>query len=211
LTHRPAYSEILDKARADLASANAEKLRLENVIARLQRTVLALSSLVEQPIIDPAQGMTEAIKAALRGMAPDGLFPTTIKTKLEDAGFNLVAQKNPLASIHAILQRLVKKEIVEARPQPPENRLAYFWRAEVEGDNPKEYLKTFSALDMLRTFSPGIQEMIVGQPEEPPPFPFPDIRKKLLSKERKRNRAGLKTTRKSKGKRGTKRRGEGER
>jgi hypothetical protein len=110
-----AYAELLEKARTDLVQAKAEKLALEHRIGRLERTVLALTSLVDDPKVDPAMGITEGIKAALRLAFPRGVSPTALRRALEDAGFDFSNQKNPMASIHSILKRLQKKGHIESQ------------------------------------------------------------------------------------------------
>jgi hypothetical protein len=99
----------------DLALAKAERLKLNRRIIALERTVFSLASLVEQPTIDPAKGITEGIKAALESVSPGGLYPRTLRLELEQAGFDFSEQKNPMASIHAILKRLKGHHLAHTR------------------------------------------------------------------------------------------------
>ena len=96
------YAEVLEKAKAELAVAKAEMFEVESRIERLEQTVIALTSLLEQPAaLDPVKGVTEGVRAALRLVAPRGLYPPTVRLQLENAGFHFANQKNPMASIHA--------------------------------------------------------------------------------------------------------------
>jgi hypothetical protein len=82
--------------------------------------------MVEQPKLDPAKGITEGVKAALRLVAPSGLFPTTVRMKLEEAGFDFSKQANPMASIHALLKRLEAQGYVQMG-HLKDTKNAYFW------------------------------------------------------------------------------------
>lgn len=146
-------------------------LKAEAKVARLQRTVLALSSLVEQPTIDPALGLTESIKAVLRSVAPGGLFPTTIRIKLEEAGFDFSSSKNPMASIHAILKRLVDKGVVEIGTKNKDGKPAYHWMLSGDADDPDAFMKTF-----YQEIDPAdlVKRTVITLPPQPL---FPEARK----------------------------------
>lgn len=126
-----AYAELLERARTDLIRAKAEKLALDHRIARLERTVMALTSLVDDPKVDPAMGITEAIKAALRSAYPRGVYPTALRRALEDAGFDFSNQKNPMASIHSILKRLQKQGHIESQTSG-DGRTTWSWSSDVQ-------------------------------------------------------------------------------
>lgn len=126
-----AYAELLEKARTDLVQAKAEKFALEHRIGRLERTVMALTSLVVDPKIDPAMGITEAIKAALRLAFPRSVYPTALRRALEDAGFDFSNQKNPMASIHSILKRLQKQGHIESQTSG-DGRTTWSWISDVQ-------------------------------------------------------------------------------
>lgn len=108
------YAETLEDARNDLASKGAELFKLQAEVRRLEQTVAALTTLVEQPSLDPGMGITDGIRVALRLVAPAGLYPTTVRIKLEEAGFSFAKQKNPMATIHSILKRLKKQGFVKS-------------------------------------------------------------------------------------------------
>src|SRR5438876_9966655 len=94
----PAYADTLELAKKELASKKCDLHKLQAEVERLQRTVWALRSLIQHPrSIDPTQGITEGVKTALRMVAPAGMYPTTVRIKLEEAGFSFDGQKNPMA------------------------------------------------------------------------------------------------------------------
>jgi hypothetical protein len=119
------YAEVLEKAKAELAVLKTQGFEIAAKIARLERTVMALTSLVEQPALDPAKGITDGIKTALRLVAPAGMFPTTLRLKLEQHGFDFSQQSSPLATIHAVLKRLSAKGYIASFKT--EGRIAYRW------------------------------------------------------------------------------------
>src|SRR5687768_8042063 len=55
---------------------------------------------------DPKLGITEAVKLALRD-SPNALAPTQIKERVLQISPAVAGHKNPMASIHAVLRRLV--------------------------------------------------------------------------------------------------------
>lgn len=120
------YSAALELARKELASKKADLYRLQAEVSRLQHTVMALAALVgSAEEIDPAAGITECVKAALRIHTPAGLYPVTVRIKLEEAGFPFQDQKNPMATIHSILKRLEDQGI--AKRGVVNGKTAYFW------------------------------------------------------------------------------------
>lgn len=108
------YAVLLDKAKKERADLGVERGALEKRVAQLDSIIMALRTLVERPKIDPAKGLTEGIKSALKMSHPMGNYPLTIRAQLEKAGFDFSKQSNVMASIHAILKRLEKAGIVKA-------------------------------------------------------------------------------------------------
>ncbi|HXG90671.1 MAG TPA: hypothetical protein VNJ02_20320 [Vicinamibacterales bacterium] len=122
------YAAALEAARRELASKKTDLLRLEAEVLRLQRTVSALSALVDQPKLDVKSGLTEAVKTALQMVSPAGQYPTTVRLKLEEAGFSFADMANPMASVHSILKRLEAQGF--ARTSQIDGKAAYFWEAD---------------------------------------------------------------------------------
>lgn len=120
------YAEALQHARDELARVRTERLKIDKRIARLELFIKSVSSLLDEPAaIDPKMGLTEGIKAFLQSVAPGGgMRPTTLRVKLQDAGFQLTGN-NPLASIHAVCKRLVKQGVVQR--SVIRGQASYFW------------------------------------------------------------------------------------
>jgi hypothetical protein len=130
------YAVLLDKAKRERAEAGVERIELNKRIEQLDAIIMALRTLVERPKIDPARGITEGIKSALRGSAPSGLYPLTIRAQLEKAGFDFSKQTNPMASVHAILKRLEKKGQVKGITPSDGKGTYYCWVVETKKDKP---------------------------------------------------------------------------
>lgn len=127
------YVAALDLAKKELAMKRSELHRLESDVRRLESTVMALTALTGKPQdIDVAAGITEAVKQAIRIQAPTGLFPTTVKLRLEEAGFPFQDMKNPMASIHSVLKRLEQSGFIR-RSAADDGKTAYFWKGGQKG------------------------------------------------------------------------------
>lgn len=75
-------------------------------------------------------GLTDAIRRAFDEMAfGEGYSPTDIREELEDAGFPIHHHKNPIASITAVLKRLVDAGQVIPATDKDTGRTIYFWAA----------------------------------------------------------------------------------
>jgi chromosome segregation ATPase len=120
-TQIDSYKDALRQARADFEEAN-RKLKVlsqqgyivSNEIARLRRTITALSAMCsEQPLIDTL-GITDA---CIEVMQTEQLALTTedVVRKLEEIGFDVESQKHIAASVHATLTRLAMKGNIKKR------------------------------------------------------------------------------------------------
>ena len=71
-------------------------------------------------------GLTDACRSVLRATL-GGLTPLEVKAGLETMGLDLSTYSNPLASIHAVLKRLVKAG--EAmRLKDRQKKIVYVWK-----------------------------------------------------------------------------------
>src|SRR5262245_55390309 len=118
------YSASLEKARAELEALKSQRTVIDGRIARLETTVRALAALLNQPIEQPVVGLTQGIRNELRRIEGNGLYPTTVRARLREAGVPLPL-KNPMASIHTVLKRLAADGYIEARFV--NGKRAYFW------------------------------------------------------------------------------------
>lgn len=120
-------AKALEVAERELASKKTDFFRLRAEVVKWERTVYALKALVDQPQIDINRGLTECVKTAVKMVFPAGQYATTVRLKLEEAGFALEGN-NPMASIHSILKRLVDQGYV--KPSKIDGKTAYFWQSD---------------------------------------------------------------------------------
>jgi len=115
VTYRKALKEAREQFRASTERRSTLQFQLietEDEIARLRRTITALSAMCsENPLLDDF-GITDAIKEV---MAKERRLVSTndVILRLVDIGFDIKSQKNVQASTHTILQRLAKRELIE--------------------------------------------------------------------------------------------------
>jgi hypothetical protein len=95
------------------------------------RSILALHSdedampYVEQlDELTRPEGFTDAIRKVLKA-SEDALTPSEVKEKLPQVGFDLDGYNNPLASIHTILKRLARTDLVDQTEK--DGKTAYKW------------------------------------------------------------------------------------
>lgn len=130
-----AISELTDlcRQRDDL---DAERDTIDRRINKIRDGVFALSTLVDinpyeefpelfPDMIDPETGFTDAVREVLKATYTS-LSPTEVRDELRRKGFNLDKYKNPLPSIHKILERLYAGEEVEMNPR--EGKTVYKWK-----------------------------------------------------------------------------------
>jgi hypothetical protein len=101
-----------DRASQRLKDITVESYRLNDEIGRLRRTITALAALCsESPFLDKL-GITDSCMEVMESETDEVSTQDVVK-KLEELGFDLSSQKNPAASVHAVLSRLVAKEKIE--------------------------------------------------------------------------------------------------
>jgi hypothetical protein len=102
------YDEFLKTARERLETLYEQKAKIENEIDVLESTSRAFAPLAKEPgrWLDPGVGITEAITTLLKSSGSRLFTPPLIRDELLKRGV-LLEQKNPLATIHQVLARLV--------------------------------------------------------------------------------------------------------
>jgi hypothetical protein len=125
------YATALRQFEEELAEVNVQRFQLENTALRLEAMIANLKALMNVPVIDPKARLTDSLKTVLRIVYPNGLYPRTARRELEKAGYKL-SGTNPMASIHAVLKRLVQQGLVAARTMEKTGKVAYFWNSDKE-------------------------------------------------------------------------------
>lgn len=146
---------VLEKYIQDLLSLVKESRHIEQKIDGIRASVLSILALhadieaapyLEQiDALFKPEGFTEAIRKVLRSTnAP--LTPSEVKENLPEVGFDLDGYSNPLASVHTILKRLAKTELVEQRIE--KDRTTYRWLR--EGEPKIIYFDEDDPIEMVR-------------------------------------------------------------
>jgi hypothetical protein len=105
---------------SDLLTANANFLPEQEKAAQLQQ--------LEQLVADPP-GFTDSVRKVLRANPGLAATATAVRNMLANAGFNLSAYSNPLASIHTILKRLAERG--ELTTTVKNQQTCYRWKTDV--------------------------------------------------------------------------------
>jgi hypothetical protein len=129
------FRNSLVEARRKLELAQAERDALNVRIANLERLVETLAAECDSEVQDAMRtdkplaaenSFNNAIEFALRG-AKIGLTPVEVRDKMEALGYDFSKyESDPLASIHTLLKRFVKKGLVTVN-RLPHNRTEYKW------------------------------------------------------------------------------------
>lgn len=94
------------KARVD--EITRESGRLIREMTGLKRTITALAAMCSEEPWTDAMGITEAC-AELMAEEISEVSTQEVVQMLENSGFDMSSQKNPAASVHAVLTRLSEK------------------------------------------------------------------------------------------------------
>jgi hypothetical protein len=137
---RQNYKATMRTLLQDLSGLLQKKERLEDrlqeVIERIATVREAAWSMKDLSGIDPEKeyphlfslevtpdvGFTDAIREVFRANLRIVLTPVGVRNKLKERGFKLENYKNPLASIHTILKRLMKQgelDVLEGDEEGP--------------------------------------------------------------------------------------------
>ena len=103
------YKLALDKAIADLDALTTKEREIALRKAQLRETIKALSALCGKLPDISAFSLSDAIRLVICG-ANEGLSPIEIRGKLTEMEYDLSKYKNPPASIHTALNRMVETE-----------------------------------------------------------------------------------------------------
>jgi hypothetical protein len=131
------YRQQISHALHELVDWGEKRKEAEQQMAKLRQLIIANANFlpedergifVKQAEDSVPSGFTDNIRHLFRVHFPDALTPVMLRQELLDAGIDLSAQSNPLASIHSVIRRLLDAEEIE-RYGKIENG-AYRWKEE---------------------------------------------------------------------------------
>jgi hypothetical protein len=139
------YKTVLETAQNELSDLMLEKAGINDRIAKLRESILALSKLVSEDLEDhpllaaefvqlSEVGLTDAIRGVLKNAnaaTPESfLIPTDVRDRLKAAQFNLDKYKNEMAAITTVLYRLDDLGQVETGKNSETEKTGYRWKVE---------------------------------------------------------------------------------
>jgi hypothetical protein len=111
-TFRAALKEArasFERASERLSEVKFEQYRLNDEIGRLRRTITALAAMCSESPWSDALGITDSCVEVMETEREE-VSTQDVVGSLEQLGFDFSSQKNPGASVHAILSRLAEKK-----------------------------------------------------------------------------------------------------
>lgn len=140
--------EALKIAALDYVSLNIKRSGIEWELAEVDREraklsmkIVSLAALCDDVPKDIAisetlqevskLGLTDAVRSVLRASG-DWMTARQVRDQVVKLGVNLSKYKNPLASIHTILDRLSDKEVDVALLDKKSNKFGFRWKGKVE-------------------------------------------------------------------------------
>jgi hypothetical protein len=109
------YHGWLKVAKDRIEVLKAQRTALDAELAALEQSVRAFENLVDGKWTRIDSGLTDAIRGILSNHKGEPLSALRIRDELLNRGLPL-DQKNPMAAIHQILARLVKRGVAKAIP-----------------------------------------------------------------------------------------------
>lgn len=121
------YEGWMKAAQGRLEQLYQQKTSIESEISKLEEAIKGFAPLVKNPYkwLGPQTGITDAIRTVLKGDPTRAFTATEIRDELLRQGMAL-KQKNPMATIHQVLSRLVGNEVRIYSHEPGRNR--YKWK-----------------------------------------------------------------------------------
>jgi hypothetical protein len=130
------YRQMYDKARLELNDLLTQQQRLQKRIVGVRKFLQSLANLCETEGVDVSDSasaeaadllsnstLADEVRVILKLAAPDYMRPHQIKDEIKKLGHDLTEYRNPQATIHMVLKRMVKSG--EAREAKADGKKAY--------------------------------------------------------------------------------------
>jgi hypothetical protein len=122
------YRQALAAARREQETLRRRREQIDLRLARLERTIAGLEALFE-PTRRRELGLTDACRHLLKGAARPLAAGAVRDELLRSRHPSVTASRNPLASVHTVLKRLVKSGEAVAVPAAATGERTYWWAA----------------------------------------------------------------------------------
>lgn len=124
---KDAKSELVI-VQEELGDCIAQQEELEKRLAALRTVITGFSNALGEQFEEADEiGLTDAVRQAIKTYDKP-LEPTDVRTRLQQLGFNTKKYGNFMASVHTVLNRLVKSGEIKTQVLPG-NKAAYVWAA----------------------------------------------------------------------------------
>jgi hypothetical protein len=115
------YRKQINSALRELARLEEFRRKAGTEISKLRALIVANANMLPDrergafilQASEPLPGLTDTIREFFRAAYPKGLTPKKLRDKLIEAGFDLNAQSNPMASVHSVIRRLCLRDEIE--------------------------------------------------------------------------------------------------
>jgi hypothetical protein len=121
------YDSWIQQAKERLELLYAQKTSIENEITALEQGIEGFLPLTKEAWLGPTAGITESVVKVLSGDPHRVFSAVEIRSELLNKGLNL-EQKNPMATIHQVLSRLIQRGWLRTEIDKGKNR--YRWIGE---------------------------------------------------------------------------------
>ena len=127
---RKSLTEAKDELRAlqaELGDCLAQQEGLERKILAVRQMIVGFSNVLGEQFDEVDElGLTDAVRQAFKTQTAP-LEPTAVRTRLQELGFNTNRYGNFMASVHTVIQRLLKSHEIKQQVIQPGNKVAYVW------------------------------------------------------------------------------------
>ncbi len=140
------YDSWIKQAKERLELLYAQKNSIENEITALEQGIEGFLPLTKEAWLGPTAGITESVVKVLSGDPHRVFSAIEIRSELINKGLSL-EQKNPMATIHQVLARLVQRGWLKTEIDQGKNR--YCWIGEGGKDDVMKRPKTRKKLRFM--------------------------------------------------------------
>jgi hypothetical protein len=169
------YDSWITQARERLKLLYDQKNAIENEISILEKGIEGVLPLTKNAWLGPTAGLTDSVVKVFSSKSHCVFSVTEVRNELIKKGLSL-DQKNPMANIHQVIARLLRKGWLATTIDQGKNR--YRWIGE---GGKEDVMKGNNAMPM----PPGLTTGAPPLGRTPPPPVATDLLKKALEKSKK--------------------------
>jgi hypothetical protein len=113
--------------QAELGECLAQQEEIERKLLAVRQMIVSFSNVLGEQFEEADElGLTDAVRQAFKTQTAP-LEPTAVRTRLQQLGFNTNKYGNFMASVHTVINRLVKSGEIKQQILQPGNKVAYMY------------------------------------------------------------------------------------